>query len=127
MPVNLEWKPNNIIYIKMHGDITSEDIHHASETVVDMAETRGALMVHNLVDLTEIDSLPLSVQQMKSAISAESHCTNLGWVLIMTRNAEWWNVLQFVVAALSQMFNFRFRMFLNLAEVEGFLQEMEAV
>jgi len=127
MPVNLEWKPNNIIYIKLHGEITSEDIRHASETAVDMAEASGTLMVHNLVDLTEIDSLPLSLQQMKSAISAERRCTKLGWVLVITRSSEWRNVLQFVVAALSQMFNFRFRMFLNLAEVEGFLQEMEAV
>src|SRR5690606_30679929 len=94
MPTSAEWyEPHHIILLKYWGTVTIDDIVYATGfTIPMMDETEET--VHNLVDLTGIDTLAFSIKALieNEPLRRASTHPHLGWVLYYDRHNPLYNM-----------------------------------
>lgn len=82
MPYEISWQQDKrIIYGRIYGDNTLEDVDHWSQDLVDYLET-GIEPVHLVIDTTTVKKIPTNITALKGSMRYLNH-PKLGWNVII--------------------------------------------
>ncbi|MCL4247454.1 MAG: STAS/SEC14 domain-containing protein [Anaerolineae bacterium] len=109
-----------VIYMRLSGMVTVEDIKQASETVTAMAPAEST-RVHLIVDLRDLQKFPTQLKELASVIPNIPRRGN-GWLLFVSQNA----FVRFLSSTLAQMASRRMKVFDDPQAALDFLQLMDA-
>jgi hypothetical protein len=118
MPHAITWLiPNRVIYFKVTGIVTSEELPLTDATVLKMIEQSDAPKVHILFDDTELDRMP-GISEMLTLKYIRHERT--GWIVTPQRNS----FIRFVGSVVGQTAGLKFRF---VDSLESGLQTLKKV
>lgn len=126
MAYEVAWLETDQIYLsRFYGDVSIQDIIDAGQASADLIATSDTPMLHNLVDLSEMDDFPKNLPVLSKALGEVSIDPDIlervGWMVIAPVTNP---LISFLVSSLIQMTNGRFRIFDNLDDARAFAYEV---
>lgn len=84
MPYTLDWHtPNIIIFAKMTGKYTEEEMFACNESIRDNYLAVGEAPVHLIIDITEITEYPRNLGVIQKASNIFQNHPSMGWMLLV--------------------------------------------
>jgi hypothetical protein len=124
MPYQTSWyQEKRVIYIRVWGDVTIDEIHEMSEEQGQYLN-QGKPLVHSISDITHVQSFPNNLAQLRDSMQASRH-PNVGWILIVGPTTP---LKRFFTSMLTQILipKARFRMFDKMEEAVNFLKDVDS-
>jgi hypothetical protein len=113
---------DQILFTRLHGDITLEEIEEFSLENSAMIKDSPAPIVNTFFVLEEITDYPKNIVSLARVVNREEfRQPKLGWVVIVgIKNA----FLRFLVSSTNQLLGHRLRMFDTQEEATAFLEHI---
>ncbi len=124
MTCKLSWLvENRVIHVHCSGGIKLADLKDVDVGInadyLDQVPTDNP-NVHLVIDITEIDNLPVRVDQLSRAFT-HLHHPKMGWSLVVTNN----KLIDFMGDIVSRIARKNFRSFSSMDEAIAFLREAD--
>ncbi len=118
---SIDWVINKrVLYSRVWGVQTQEHIEQSDEDMKQFLE-EGTPLIHLIMDARELESMPKSLGNIQSTISAITDPA-YGWVVaIETKNP----VTKFMGLMVAKLFRLRFRRVATIEDAIQFLSEMD--
>jgi len=122
MSYSIDWViPKRVLYSRVWGIQTEDQIKQSDEDMTQFIE-EGIPLIHLIMDAREMESMPTSLGNIQSSVSAITD-PSYGWVVAVgTTNP----VTKFMGLMIAKLFRLRFRRVANLQEAIEFLSGMDA-
>lgn len=86
MPMSIEWMlPNRILYERLYGAVTLDDLRTLQRECLHMMETSGIAPIHIVVDFSGATDFPRNIPQLRNAL-VYTGTMRLGNVILITQN-----------------------------------------
>lgn len=84
MPYTVDWYvPNQVIYCRVFGNATIDEIVLANEDMITLLETQGNAHIHIITDVLELKNTPITLSKLSDASKSVRH-ENAGWHIVVT-------------------------------------------
>lgn len=123
MPTETKWLiEGKVIFQRMWGDITIEDIEEMSKISKQLIESSDRHLVHTITDNSEVKSSPPSNKVRNASKEALQH-PRFGWFVIYGQNDR---LQRFFFQLATSIFNLRTRWFNTREESLNFLAKVDS-
>lgn len=120
MPCEFRWYiPNRVLYQRMYGEITLEELRGFNVESLQYVE-QGQAPVHTLVDMREVTKYPMNLREISSQLLNDPG-PKLGWVMVITNNP----VLRFLASVVVQVAKVRTGVFPSIDEALAFVAKRD--
>lgn len=116
-----KYKEDRITYVQVEGELSQDDIAMMTRQLTENREAN--VMYHNIINLLEMDSMPLSVgETIKNMRQHYPKSNNPGWSLVVSRQNS---IVHMLTSIITQAFGIKARMFRSIEEGLEFLQAQD--
>lgn len=120
MPFEMSWYlPKRVVFLRYFGAATLQDIALVGENSVHYV-LEGTAPVHFLVDMTQVETFPTNLRQTARVIRTIKDPA-MGWTVIISTNS----LMRIIIATLSRLAGFRFRIVSSREEALAFLVSVD--
>jgi len=114
--------PNAVIYQKFVGNHTVEKIHEATDILLEMLDSSDRVMVHYVMDVSELKQLPTHLRETINASRRFYEHPKLGWSVTYGSQNQ---IFRMIGSIVTGMFRVRFRIFEHQHQAYQFLNEVD--
>lgn len=120
MPVDVQWYiPNHVLISRFYGDVTPQDIRKQYTLGLEMSESVNTALVHLITDVSEVQSFPKNVMDMKDSLGTKAR--NAGWVVLVGEN----KMIRFLSSVVSNLMKLRFTYVNTLEEALKYITDRD--
>lgn len=122
MPYEIRWHTENrVIYQRCFGVLTLDEMRENNEITMQYINS-GTPLVHNIVDMREVESFPMNLKQMGDVFKRDQETLiRLGWTVVIGLTP----IMRFFATVLIQIWGARYRFVTTLEEAEDFLLDRD--
>jgi len=122
MPFDVSWHTNNqIILIKLIGDVTEEELQLITDKSFDMVQA-STMKVHALVDQRDMQSAPRGLKTMTDFIKSNKH-PNQGITVLVAPNMN--ALTKFIVSTMFQVLRLEYRLATNMEDALTIIRKVD--
>jgi len=126
MPFTTSWYvTDRVIYEKFTGFVSFEEIAEVVRLGEEYQEKAGKNALHFIADITELQSLPLNIVQLRN-IQLKPPPKKGMTVVVSSPNHRVNHVVTFFAKLMRTIFGLRYKMFPSIEEAYAYLQEVDS-
>ena len=102
--------PGKVVYSRVIGKITLEELSNVSEMTIKMFEESDSPLIHLIIDESELDKLPVSIKSFSEASTLLKH-PQMGWMIMYGTDDRMAKFMSTIITGIAKVRHRRFRTF----------------
>lgn len=122
MPASMHWHiPGRVLYQRLYGDLTLEDIHQLNRDFLQMRASEGTGKVHSILDVRDVGEFPRQLRELNGILTPDATGTS-GWMVVVTTNP----LIRFIASVTVHLAQLRMHTCTQVEDAERFLLHHDA-